>query len=356
MGMKYWLFSGGYGPREENIRRWLWDGHRIQDHGPAAFADNASFLLVHPRLPLLYAAQELEAGLVRVYWIDPSGNLSLIQEMAAGVHHPCHLAIGPAQIQAGEGGEFLAVSGYWGGFAFFELDSEGLLQGAARTFFPEFDPDSAGMPERQDASHPHGTVFDGQGNWYACDLGTDRVYFGTEAGIVAGSVHLEPGSGPRHAVTGHEKVYVVNELSCSLSLLGPTGPGADLAILGEWTALDRGSNGELLAADSVPSAPKEYTAAAIFLHGQRLFVTLRGPNLLAEFKLDKHGMPRKLDIHELLSDQPRFAMPLDEKHILVAYQAGNRMEVLAVDGAKPKLIASAASPRLTSLAYSPITG
>lgn len=163
-----------------------------------------SFLARHPQLPVVYAASELDAGVLTTYDAS-SGRLSVLDAQSTGGSLPCHVAIDDA-------GKTLAVAGYGdGSLSIFTLDPAG-IPGDQQVFHHQ---GTGPHPERQDRAHCHQVTF-GVGISVS-DLGADRIRRYMHAGdhwaaAAGGDVAVRKGSGPRHiAVDGHFR-YVVDEL------------------------------------------------------------------------------------------------------------------------------------------------
>src|SRR3954470_7537984 len=83
--------------------------------------ESPSWLVRHPSLPVLYAANETGSGAVTALSFSASGALSVLGSAETGGAHPCHLAVTPD-------GEFLLCANYTGGsLAVFSLTSSGAL-------------------------------------------------------------------------------------------------------------------------------------------------------------------------------------------------------------------------------------
>jgi hypothetical protein len=69
----------------------------VQVAGLAAAVENPSFLAIHPRLPMLYAACRAESGdaIVAFEMVTGSGDLKRVDAEPAGGQGPCHVAVSP---------------------------------------------------------------------------------------------------------------------------------------------------------------------------------------------------------------------------------------------------------------------
>ena len=240
------LLIGGYGPFITTL-----------DDSPGVIAvkaaRHASFLAAHPTLPVVYAVTESDAGQVAAYRVE-DGRLGEPQVRSSEGDSPCHLAVHPA-------GGLLAVANYGDGtVSLHRLDAEGAFTGGPIVLRHR---GSGPVAERQQGSHAHQVVFDGD-LLYVTDLGTDEIRCYDLDGVSVGDVVLAPGSGPRHLVVSGDIWYITGELD------------------GTVTRIDR-TTGQ---ATSVPASAIEGLnyPSHLELVGDLLFVGNRGPNTIAVFR------------------------------------------------------------------------
>ncbi|MET8849949.1 beta-propeller fold lactonase family protein [Amycolatopsis sp. NPDC004625] len=232
--------------------------------------ESPSWLTRHPSLPVLYAANETEAGGVTAVAISPSGKLSVLGTAETGGAHPCHLAVTPD-------GRFLLCANYTGGsVAVFSLSASG--EPVSRTALVQHR-GSGPVTDRQEAAHVHMVVPSADGSVVsAVDLGTDEIrsYTLTASGSLEPLAvsSLPPGTGPRQLVRrpGTDLAYVVGELAGTLVTVRETSPGAFDVVA---------STSSTLAAPSGPNL-----VAHLELADARLYVSNRGPDCVTEFALD----------------------------------------------------------------------
>lgn len=229
-----------------------------------------SWLVRHPSLPVLYAANETLTGEVTSLSVLASGELSVLDVASTGGAHPCHLAVTPD-------GRFLLCANYTGGsLAVFSLDSSGRI--GSRTALVQHT-GTGPQADRQESAHVHMAVPNADGTIVsAVDLGTDEIrsYTLSPTGsldLLAISA-LPPGTGPRQLVRrpGTDLAYVVGELARTLLTVRETSPG-------EFSVLA-----------STPSTFGTYPVANLVAHleiaGDRLYLSNRGPDCITEFTLD----------------------------------------------------------------------
>ncbi|MGW3961905.1 lactonase family protein [Amycolatopsis sp. NPDC005003] len=231
--------------------------------------ESPSWLVRHPSLPVLYAANETTAGGVTALTFDASGSLSVLGTAETGGAHPCHLAVTPD-------GRFLLCANYSGGsVAVFSLAESGAL--VSRTALVQHS-GSGPVADRQEAAHVHMAVPSPDGSVVsAVDLGTDEIrsYTLTPSGSLEPLAvsALPPGTGPRQLVRrpGTDLAYVVGELAGTLVTVRETAPGAFEVVA---------------SASSTLSSVKPNLVAHLELADSRLYVSNRGPDCVTEFALD----------------------------------------------------------------------
>lgn len=235
----------------------------------------SSFLSAHPRLPLLYAVNELDQGGLTVFAIEPHGGLRTLGNWATCGGFPCHLALNGR-------GSMLAVAHYGdGSIGICDLDSAGLPAGGFRLLAHR---DGDSVVERQSKSHAHMVWFDDiRGELLAVDLGCDQVLrHDVERGRSAPQptgISLPPGGGPRHLTRDRRgRCFVVFELG------GAVGSYAEHAD-GSWKKLDE------QAASNVGTV--NFPSHLVLSHDERfLYVGNRGPDTLSAFEIEDSGRLR----------------------------------------------------------------
>ncbi|SCL12980.1 lactonase family protein [Micromonospora inyonensis] len=240
--------------------------------GTVAVTASPSFLVRHPTLPVLYAANELPEGQVSAWRVAPDGDLTPLGTGDTGGAEPCHLAVTPD-------GRHLVAANYGGGsVAVFPLDGAGVPGGRSDLVVHSgHGPD----PQRQEAAHAHMVSPDPDGGpLYVVDLGTDSVYrydLDVATGRLvprAPRVRAHAGTGPRHLARHPDgrRVYLAGELD------------------GTVTALDRDAEGALHQRGRVPASGRsghvQPAEVAVGPQGRFLYVANRGVGTLAVFALD----------------------------------------------------------------------
>lgn len=251
-----------------------------------------SFVALHPNGQTLFAVSELDEGTVTALTLTPDA-LEVGETRPTQGVHPCHVVARDEQVW---------VANYSSGtFTALGLDATAAFTGQVQSFGNTgTGPDA----DRQEGPHAHFCLPapDGDGAWVV-DLGTDELRRYTAAGAAQGSAApasgaaehgvlvadgvaatLPPGSGPRHAaVHPGGTVFVVGELDSRVHLLRP-------AVQAE------SSRGAWEAYASVPACvtPDPGTGSypshiALSADGSRLYVAVRGPDVLSTFAVTPDG-------------------------------------------------------------------
>ena len=179
---------------------------------------NPSYLALHPHLPVLYAVEEIEAGMVSAFRFDAaSGAAVLLNRQSSGGSSPAHLCVDHSSSR-------LLVANYGSGtVAVLPIGDDGSLKAATHT---ERHVGHSVHPERQGEPHAHCVVVD-PANRFAlvADLGLDKVMvyrFDTGRGALVPhdppATNMQPGAGPRHLAfhPSGRWVYVINEIDSTL--------------------------------------------------------------------------------------------------------------------------------------------
>jgi 6-phosphogluconolactonase len=247
----------------------------------AGEAKNPSFLAFHPNGRFLYAVSEVDSfggaktGSVIAFAIDQkTGDLTRLNEVASEGGAPCHLVVD-------KGGKNVLVANYGGGtVAVLPIGPDGQLAKASAVRTHEGKGPNA---QRQDKPHAHGIYLDAAERFaLSPDLGTDRVFVSSfdaaKGALVAhGEGVLDPGSGPRHLAfhPSGRYVYVINELSSTVSAFGYDAAKGALTPLQTVSALPDGFKGTSYTAE-VEASPD----------GRFLYGSNRGHDSLAIFTVD----------------------------------------------------------------------
>ena len=325
------------------------DRGRFSEPVLAASARNPSFLVAHPRLPILYAVSEVSgsdgkpAGAVTAFELDErTGRLEDRGAASSGGAGPCHLAVDPA-------GTMLLVANYGGGsVACLGLATDGrlapIVSGERSSGLLQHEGDRSGEPgvdpTRQANPHAHSVdLLPGRDaatrQVVVCDLGLDRVFVHR---CQADRATLEPGTsaataagaGPRHFALHPDGMrgWCVNEL--------------DLTVTGfEW------DGDELIPRQTLSTLPPDAadrrgcSGAEISVHpaGRFLYTSNRGHDSIAMFRIAAAGPALEfLGAEPARVKTPRhFAIAPGGRFLVAAGQDSGSVTVFAIDQATGRL-------------------
>lgn len=323
------LYIGTYTSVENRgIRQVLFNesNGELIDGGLAADTENPSFLVMHPRLPVLYATNELwdaQGARVSAFAVQPDGKLKLISSESSGGRGACHLAV---QVE----GLSLLVANYSDGvFASLPVTSDGtLLPVNAMARRTSLGP----RKDRQESAHAHGVYFvDGCQRALAVDLGTDEI---VAFPVVRGAAQLAgeakviacpaPGSGPRHLVTSPDVrfIYVANELANTVSLFAREANATSYRQVQVLSTVPRDFAGDSIVAE-----------IAFHPNGKSLYVSNRGHDSIAIFRVDpSSGLLTAMGYQATQGATPRhFALHPSGRWLIVANQESDNLVVFGVD-------------------------
>ncbi|GIG91819.1 lactonase family protein [Plantactinospora endophytica] len=310
----YTAESGGRGTGIVAARRDTATGG-LEPLGVVAATPSPSFLARHPRLPVLYAVNELPDGTVSAWTVQPDGALTPLSVRSTGGAAPCHLAVDPA-------GEFLFVANYGSGsVAVHPLDATGAPGDRSDLVVH----DGRGpVPDRQAGPHAHMVSPDPAGTGLlAVDLGTDSLYRydRTSDGRLreVDRYPTRPGTGPRHLARHPDgrRCFVAGELDASV------------------TAYAWDDAGRLVERGRVEASRRpghvQPSEIAVGPDGRFLYLANRGVGTVTVFALDD-ATPRYLAEVSGLGDWPRH-LALLGGHLYVAEERADAIAVFTVDPA-----------------------
>lgn len=263
---------------------------------PAARLESPTFLTVHPSRNVLYAVSSGTLGapgpedVLSAYRIRPDGRLELISWLASGGKNPCFVTVHPNE-------KWLFAPNYSSGSTLcVRLHENGELaesQLLSHAYLPPDPNQSKAVLQRLDASHPHCCVPSPDGHFLIiCDLGSNGLWSCEPASNASGWQFIPgrnftpapAGSGPRHAVFSQrgDRLYVFNELSCTLDLYGFHSRTGELTQTASLPVLRSAPNG-----NSVPAQ-----CAEIVLHpnGRFLFLSMRHADTISVFRETEGGV------------------------------------------------------------------
>jgi 6-phosphogluconolactonase len=289
--------------------------------------ENPSFLAVNSTGSVLYAVSEKSKGEVFAYGIDPvTKALNLLGNRLTEGGDPCYISISPKE-------DYIFVSNYSGGNVnVFPVNADGSLQEMS----DQVQHEGSGIREdRQEAAHPHSAIPDGSGkHLLVCDLGLDQILiYRLEEGklVKHREVELPAGSGPRHLAvhpTG-KWVYLINELSCTVTVFANEEQDANLSVLQHLSALP-----EQYVAGSDDTAADIHVSPC----GRFLYVSNRGQDSIALFYIDAStGQLEAVDWQGSGGRTPRNFAIIGDK-LLAANQNSDNITSFSIDSVSGRLI------------------
>lgn len=279
--------------------------------------ENPTYVILSRDQKTLYAtssshSDDEQTGSVAVY--DLSGAAPRLTDMhSTGGTSACHLTLS-------EDERFLYVANYQSGsLCVFPVDHGRLLPRIQLIQHEGHGPNAA----RQEHAHVHFVAFHPQDHrLYAVDLGIDAVMIyraNPQTGLLMldERVNVPAGMGPRHLLFHNDLMYVAHELGGAVSVFRQTASG--------WTL-------EQTLSTLPDSWQGENTVAAIRLFGDRLYVSNRGHNSIAEYRVLDSGLLEKTRIFTVFGDFPRDFIVLNDGRLLVANQESGDIRLLDPHG------------------------
>ncbi|WP_417849683.1 lactonase family protein [Thalassoglobus sp.] len=308
----------------------------------AAELTNPSFVAISPSGKFLYAVNEVSdfagpgqgaAGGVTGFQLDAqTGKLTKINSQSSGGPGACHLTVDQT-------GKCVLVANYGGGsVASLPIDEDGSLKPAASLMQHK---GSSVNERRQKGPHAHSVNVDAANKFaVVADLGLDQllVYkLNAEAGTLTPNdpafTKSIPGGGPRH-LSFHPNgklAFANNEMLLSVTAYnydankGVLTPIETYSTVPEGTGLEGNSTAETLVHPS----------------GKFLYVSNRGPNSIAMFRIRKDGTLEPLGYAPTNGEIPRgFGIDPTGNFLLAANQNSDTVVVFRIDQKTGKLSAT----------------
>lgn len=298
--------------RSEGIYRIKFDPATgaLSDVRLAAKTLDPSFIAIHPTRPLVFAVVAAPEGKVKSFAIEADGGLRELSAVSSK-------GAGPAHVQVDRSGKWLTSSNFTSGsISVHRIEADGRISEAVDSVQHEGKGPHA---TRQAGPHAHSTFFSADNKHvYACDLGLDEVkVYGFDA--VTGKLTPEPslmtpkGAGPRHLVIGKKRIYVLNEISSSVSVFEKG------KLIETVSALPADFQGDSSAAEIVMDASQKF-----------LYSSNRGADTIAVFRVGDH-LTKIADTK--VGKIPRgFVLSPNGRFMLVASQDEDKIQSYAVDG------------------------
>jgi 6-phosphogluconolactonase len=237
----------------------------VASTGSDAKLRNPASLARHPKLPMLYAANEFEAGSVSAFRIGTNGALSFVAEMPCGGKDPAYISVHPD-------GRFLFTANYASGdVSVIALRADGtpdadraavVYKDVAACGATPCKPGADVVPAAarshegfatsdHDSPHAHMVHSDPAGNFVlVADLGLDRVIsyrFDRATGVLSqpSTVAVSESSGARHFIfhPNGKWLYLVNEEASTIAFMRYDSATGVLTLVSETSALPAGFKG-----------------------------------------------------------------------------------------------------------------
>ena len=240
-----------------------------------------------------------EGGSVATFDVT-GGALRLTSMHATGGSSVCHLTLSPDE-------RFLYAANYKDGKLTVFPVAEGKIGKRVQLIQHE----GGGPKPQQNCAHVHFTQFHPKdGRLYAVDLGIDAVMIykqDAETGLLTldERVDVPEGMGPRHLVFREDVMYVAHELGGAVSVFRENPAGWQL---------------EQTVSTMMEGCGEEDAVAAIRTLGDRLYVSNRRNDCIAEFEIRMGGTLALERTFSSFGEFPRDFVLLDEGIFLVANQ------------------------------------
>ena len=309
--------------------------------GLAAETPSPAYLALDKKRHLLYCANEINAGTVSAFAIDPvTAKLTFLNQQSSMGSRPAHLAVDQT-------GRNILVANYNNGtIAVLPVATDGRL-GKATCVVQ--DTGTSINPVRQTGPHAHCVTLSPDNRFsFVCDLGIDKVMifkFDAKYGKLIPNdppfAAIKPGSGPRHLVfrSDGKFAYLVSEMASTITTFAYDAKNGSLKEQQTISCLPRSFKGLNIAAEIgiVPS-------------GKFLFTSNRGDDTVAEFAIDsKKGTLSSLGEHSTNGKTPRYiGITPSGNQLLMCNQDSDSVLLYGIDTATGEVSPSDATAHVPS--------
>ncbi len=298
--------------------------------GLAAESENPSFLELDLKRRLLFAVNEIGAGAVSAFSIDPgTGKLTLLNQRPSMGSGPCHLVLDKKS-------RWLLVANYGSGsVAVLPVGADGRL-GEATSFMQHT---GQGIdPKRQRGPHAHCVTLDPANRFaFVCDLGLDKVmtyrFEARHGKLTPGEpafTTIKAGAGPRHMVFRPDGrfAYVLNELNSTLNAFSYDAKTGGLTEMQTISTLPGYYDG-----------PNSGAEVGIHPSGKFLYASNRGNNTVVLFGIDaKKGTLTYIEEQGTGGKTPRhFGIEPTAKHMAIGNQDSDTVLACLIDAGNGRL-------------------
>ncbi|MFE5321808.1 lactonase family protein [Paenibacillus sp. NPDC056579] len=328
----YRLFVGSYTPaNDRGIHLLEFDSETgyLEYISGMSGIENPSFVAIDSTGSRIYVVSEtLSNGAVVSIQVDPETN-----QMTEINRQPTHGG-DPCQLSLDSTGRWLFTVNYSGGsVCVYPMDEYGAIQPVSDM---KQHSGRSIRDDRQEGPHPHSImpVPGSRSCLLVPDLGTDTIYsyrHHTDSGKLdlTGQISVDPGSGPRHLAFHPilHVLYVINELSSTISAYQYNPATGSLSLMQQVTTLPESFSGASTCADI------HLSADGMFLYGSN-----RGHDSLCIFRVDREGLLDPIRTVPTMGSTPRnFAVipAHDCDYILVGNQDSNQVVVMRTEQGIP---------------------
>ncbi|KAH7309390.1 Lactonase, 7-bladed beta-propeller-domain-containing protein [Rhizoctonia solani] len=273
--------------------------HKLKPLAQSPAGTNPSWVAAHPTDPsLIVATNEVTDGKVHLFRLSPNGKLKLLESVGTDGEDPAHLAVLEDEIVVGNysSGNLLSIPLATSAPYLGSVSSSIQLTG------------SGPNESRQSSPHPH-QIFPYNGQLFVPDLGSDRVIkYEKKDGqwVEVGDIKVnKPGAGPRHVQIYDGVIYVIEELSNTLSAYSL----ADGKHIASLSTLPAPPPALTVAANTTGSSPTPYSAAPEgapsalpLLAAELLLVTSPEPLLFATNRNETHPEGDSITVFSPIKD------------------------------------------------------
>lgn len=320
------FYSGSYAePGEDGIVRFRMDTEKgvLERVSACGVVKNPSYICFDTSQSILYAVrEEVPTGALHTLRIGSDG-LELVGAFSTQGADPCHISLD-------ESGRVLLVANYTSGsLAVFSVGEDGVPVTQTQLIVHE---GRGAHPARQEAPHVHCARVRGK-EAFVVDLGLDKVFvYGIDgqAGVLTDTgkrLCFPPGSGPRHLEFCRRApgvVYVVCELSNQIAVF-------------------REKDGDYALVQLLSTLPADFvgenTAAAVKAERDYLFVSNRGHDSIAAYRIGEDGLLELSQIVGSGGKTPRDFSVFGD-YLVIANQDSDSITVLRMDWEKGKMEAA----------------
>jgi 6-phosphogluconolactonase len=180
---------------------------------------NPAFILIHPKLQYIYVCSEsIYNGTLSTFSFDNNKNLKLVKTVSSKGKSSCYLCFDKMM-------KNIININYWDSTISVHPLKNNVIQEAKQVIYPKIENDIYNiedhLKDRQNTSHHHSCVF--KNNYlFVPDLGKDKIdiyQYTKETLKYKCFFQLPKGRGPRYSIIEKEYLYVINELSSSISVI-----------------------------------------------------------------------------------------------------------------------------------------